>query len=83
MKVKKGRTAKVQETKRERIKEFAIKHYMKIVAGHCIFACTVIAVCLALYLQGIITSDLQYLISAIPVVTQILLKYFLNRQFYR
>ena len=69
--------------KLEKIKEFAMKHYIKIVVGHCIFACTVIAVCLVLYLKGIITSDLQYLISGIPVVTHLLLKHFFDGLFGR
>lgn len=70
---------RVPQKGREKIKEFAVKHYMKIVVGHYIFACTVLTVSLLLYLQEVIIRELQYLISGIPVVTQILLKCFLDR----
>lgn len=79
----KDEKVKVKSARVKRMEEFAMKHYIKIVVGHCIFACTVIAVCLALYLKGIITSDLQYLISGIPVATHLLLKYFFDRLFSR
>ncbi len=74
---------KVKSARLKKMEEFAMKHYVEIITGHCIFACTVIIVCFVLYLKGIIASDLEFLIAGIPVATHLLLKYFFDGLFSR
>lgn len=67
---------KNKKTKEERVKEFVEEHYIGIIVGYFILACTVMVVCFILYLKGIIASDLALLIAGIPIVTPILFKRF-------